>query len=169
MSKLKQEQVDDVIRRFRMHPIEFEERISTLDRPLIIESACPGWQPKYWGPREIYPAEPLGYEAGGVRFAAVPISIDEQVKANVEAVQIGAAAIHFHPRDPELGISLSMSPKSRVMHTKLMSEILSRTFSEVDVVTLQHTWKAAGPPPTNYKQETGKTLAAHGIDYISDT
>ena len=55
------------------------------------------------------------------------------------------------------------------MHTKLMSEILGRTLKEVDAITLQHTWKAAGPPPPDYQQETAKTLAAHGIDYISDT
>ena len=27
-----------------VHPIEFDEKINTLDRPLILENAYPGWQ-----------------------------------------------------------------------------------------------------------------------------
>jgi uncharacterized protein (DUF849 family) len=167
MPKLSEEQIADIKKRLRMLPIEFEGRISTLDKPLIIESACPGWQPKYWGPREIYPTEPPGYKEGGMRYPAVPISVEEQIQANVEAVKCGAAALHFHPRDPETGMSIAVSPKHEALHSKLMSEILESTFKEVDAVTLQHTWKGAGSPPEGYGGEVQSALA-EGIDYISD-
>ena len=39
-----------------MFPVETEPKIPTMDKPLIIESACPGWQ------------------LGEVRFPAVPIA-----------------------------------------------------------------------------------------------
>jgi hypothetical protein len=35
---------EEIARALQMHSIEFEERISTIDRPLILENAYPGWQ-----------------------------------------------------------------------------------------------------------------------------
>ena len=167
MSKLSKNQVDDMIRRLDMHPIDFEERINTLDKPLIIESACPGWQPKYWGPREIYPAEPPGYtEEGDERFPAVPITIEEQKRDIVEAVKLGAQCIHFHPRDPEIGIALEFTERN----APLMAELLKLAFKEIsDAITLQHTWTAGGGSPKNLAEEQTQTLARAGLDGISDT
>jgi hypothetical protein len=51
----------DIVR--DMFPVESEPKIPTMDKPLIIESACPGFQ------------------IGGARFPAVPISLKGQIKA----------------------------------------------------------------------------------------
>ena len=166
MPKLAKNQIDDLIRRLGMHPCEFEERIDTLDRPLIIESASPGWQPKYWGPREVYLVEPPGYTGeGGIRFPAVPISIDEQVRDVVEAVRLGAQCIHFHPRDPETGISLEMEEGN----IPLMAKILEIVYRGIDeVITLQHTWTGKGPSRGSMAEEQALTLA-RGLDGVTET
>ncbi len=146
-----EEVLADTKRRLRMFPIELEEKIPTLEKPLIIESACPGWQSRMWGPKEIYHQLPPGYQEGGVRYPAVPISIEDQANEDIEAVKAGAAVIHHHPRDPETGISVSAKP----MDVPLLSEIYDRVLDEVDAVTLQHTWLK--------DPETGQ------IDYITHT
>lgn len=115
------------------HPIEFEERISTLDRPLIIENAFPGWQPRYWAPAKVYPFLPPGHKEGGVRYDAVRFSIQEQVAGHIEAIKAGAAAVHLHPRDPKDGSPMG-APKN-------VAEIYDLVLKEVDAITLQHTWK----------------------------
>lgn len=141
----------DMKRRLRMFPIEFEEKIPTLDKPLIIESACPGWQSRMWCPREFYHRLPPGYKEGGIRYAAVPVSIEEQANEDIEAVKAGAIAIHHHPRHPEAGIAVSGSD----MDAPLLAEIYDRVFEEVDAVTLQHTWTK--------NRETG------AVDYVTHT
>jgi 3-keto-5-aminohexanoate cleavage enzyme len=115
------------------NPIEFEEKIPTLDRPLIIENAFPGWQPRNWGPKKLYPSLPPGYKEGGIRFEAVPTSVEEQVTQSVEAVKAGAACLHIHPRSPDKDASALNDPKA-------MAEIYDAVFQKVDAVTLQHTW-----------------------------
>lgn len=96
-------------------PIEKEPKISTLEKPLIIESACPGWQP------------------GGARFPAVPCSIEDQVKEISDSVKAGAAVVHVHPRNPQTCRS-EMSPK-------LLKQVLDGVFDIVgDCVTLVHSW-----------------------------
>src|SRR3972149_3165170 len=96
-------------------PIEKEPKIATLDTPLIIESACPGWQ------------------EGGARFPAVPRTIKEQAREIAASVKAGAIAVHIHPRDPQTG--------KMVMSTKLLKEIMDRVFDAVgDCVTLPHSW-----------------------------
>jgi 3-keto-5-aminohexanoate cleavage enzyme len=98
-------------------PIDKEQQISTLDRPVIIESACPGWQ------------------VGGKRFPAVPISIADQIKETVDSIRAGAVAVHMHPRDPKSGNAQA--------NPKLLARILGAVFDEVgDFVTLSHTWAA---------------------------
>lgn len=97
-------------------PIEKEPRIPTLDKPVIIESAYPGWQ------------------AGGTRFPAIPRTIEEQIKEIVESVKAGAIAIHVHPRDPKTG--------NAVVDPHLLHRILEPVFEQVDCVTLMHTWAA---------------------------
>lgn len=116
-------------------PIENEERITTLDRPVIIESACPGWQ------------------VGGQRFPAVPKSIDEQVQETVDSIRAGAVAVHMHPRDPESGNAQA--------NPKLLAHILGRVFDEVgDYVTLSHTW--AVREEVDYVEETEQLLELGG-------
>ena len=131
-----EEVLADTKRRLRMFPVELEEKIPTLEKPLIIESACPGWQSRMWGPKELYHQLPPGYEEGGVRYPAIPISIEDQANEDIEAVKAGAVVIHHHPRDPETGISVSAKP----MDVPLLSKIYDRVLDEVDAVTLQHTW-----------------------------
>jgi 3-keto-5-aminohexanoate cleavage enzyme len=111
-------------------PVEKEEKIPTLGSPLIIESACPGWQ------------------VGGDRFPAVPCSIEEQVKEIVDSVKAGAIAIHVHPRNPETCMAR--------VDPKLLSQILERVFDEVDCVTLSHTW--AAKEEADYITETEELL-----------
>ncbi len=87
MIQLTDERIAEIRRRTGMHPVELEDKIYTLDKPLIIESACSGWQSKYWGPRELYRVEPPGYTGPGtIRYAAIPCSIEEQVKKQVKGV-----------------------------------------------------------------------------------
>lgn len=119
-----------------MMPIELEPRINTLDKPLIIESACPGWQPKYWGPPDMYPSRPPGYQEGGVRFAAVPTTIEEQAQADIDAIKAGAAALHHHPRDPQTGVR-DMTDKE----SELKARIYELVFQQIDAVMIEHTWR----------------------------
>lgn len=153
MGKLSQDHLSDIMKRFKMHPVEIEEKISTLDRPVIIESACPGWQPKYWGPKELYhPYQPSTFtKEGDVRFPAIPVSIEEQVAVDVEAVRAGAAALHHHPRDPETGIAIETTRKGMEIKTQVFDGV----FKQVDAIALEHTWIF----------ESDRL----NIDYISDT
>lgn len=97
-------------------PIEKEPQIPTLGKPVILESAYPGWQ------------------VGGARFPAVPRTIEEQIKEIVDSVKAGAIAIHVHPRDPKTG--------NAVVDPHLLHRILEPVFEQVDCVTLMHTWAA---------------------------
>lgn len=85
-------------------PVETEPKIPTMDKPLIIESACPGWQ------------------LGGKRFPAVPISIKDQIKEQVESVKAGSIIVHVHPRDPKTGLAQ--------MNHKLLARILDGVFDK---------------------------------------
>lgn len=108
-------------------PIDKEEKIMTMARPVIIESACPGFQ------------------IGGKRYPAVPISIEDQIQETIDSIRAGAVAVHMHPRDPKTG-NAQQSPK-------LVAEIMGPVFDEVgDFVTLMHT----------------SAMGKH-IDYISET
>src|SRR3990170_2717832 len=84
-----EENIEDILVRITSaHPIELEERIDTLAKPLILECACPGWQPRNWPPARAYPVrKPIGYEEGGVRYPAVPHTIEDQVRECVLAVK----------------------------------------------------------------------------------
>lgn len=111
-------------------PIDKEPRIPTLDKPVIIESAYPGWQ------------------QGGKRFPAVPTTIDQQIREIVESVKAGAIAIHVHPRDPKTG--------NAVVNPHLLHEILGPVFEQVDCVTLMHTW--AAKEEADYISETQELI-----------
>ncbi len=116
-------------------PIDKEKRINTLDRPVIIESACPGWQ------------------VGGARFPAVPISIEDQIRETVDSIRAGAVAVHMHPRDPKTGNAQA--------NPKLLARILGPVFDEVgDYVTLSHTW--AAHQQVDYIVETKELLELGG-------
>lgn len=118
----------------RNHPVEYEEQIDTLDSPLIIECACPGWQPREWPSPDAYP-EPLpqNYEEGGVRYPPVPCSIEEQAEEIVKAVEAGCAAAHIHPRDPDDCLATS--------DVDLLAQVYDRIFERTDAVSLQHSWE----------------------------
>jgi 3-keto-5-aminohexanoate cleavage enzyme len=168
MLKLSKDQLDDIKKRTGMHPVELEDRIMTLSKPLIIESACPGWQPKYWGPREMYLYEPPGYTGeGNVRFEAVPCSLETTAREQIEAVNAGAAAVHTHPRDPETCIGIPNTPLVSQMIPAAV-EIYDMIFAEVDAVTMEHTWKpAGGVVPKDFVTETPR-LMRDGADITSD-
>ena len=133
------------------HPIEFEERIDTLAKPLILECACPGWQSRNWPPARAYPAEkPLGYQEGGVRYPAVPITIEDQARESVLANKAGAAALHIHPRDPKDGIA-SDDPV-------LLAQVYDKIFSEVDAISIQHTWKRRADGTIDFIEDAERML-----------
>jgi 3-keto-5-aminohexanoate cleavage enzyme len=124
---------EEIARALQMHPIEFEERISTIDRPLILENAYPGWQPRLWGPRSLYPSEPIGFKEGGVRYNAVPTSQEEQIAVHLEAIRCGTACIHLHPRDSNPAASPLFAPEA-------VAPIFDKILEKEDAITLQHTW-----------------------------
>lgn len=107
-------------------PVDREPQITTMAPPVIIETACPGWQ------------------AGGKRYPAVPLTIEDQAKELVDSVKAGAAAIHVHPRNPVTG--------NAVIDPRQLQRVLDPVFDQVDCVTLSHTW-------------TPKT----DVDYITET
>jgi len=99
----------------RMFPVHDEPRITTMDKPLIIQCSCPGWQ------------------IGGKRYPAVPFTIEAQAQELADCVKAGAAAIHVHPRDPNTGLAQ--------INGALLKEVLDATFDKVgDCVTFSHTW-----------------------------
>lgn len=107
-------------------PVHREERIETMDRPVIIEAACPGWQPS------------------GEHYPAVPTDPEETSEALIESVEAGAAAIHVHPRNED-GVPQVHGEKSE----ELLFETVDPVFEECgEVITLQHTW--SGGTPENY-------------------
>jgi 3-keto-5-aminohexanoate cleavage enzyme len=112
-------------------PIEHEPRIEDLNTPLIIESACPGWQ------------------KGGDRFPAIPISIKDQSQEIIDSIKAGAVIAHVHPRDPDTGTPW--------VDEDLMKRVMDPVFSKYDCITLQHSWVA--------KENKG----ALEVDYITET
>ncbi len=113
-------------------PIEREPRIPTLDRPLIIESAFPGWLPPRVNP-------------------SVPIDPEGIVREVVDSVRAGASAIHVHPRDPEDG-ALLMNPVK-------LKELMDPVFDECgEVFTWSHTWFGNPMEPIDYKPHTDELL-----------
>jgi uncharacterized protein (DUF849 family) len=86
-----------------------------MDEPVIIESACPGWQP------------------AGEHYPAVPTSPEEVSQELVDSVKAGAVAVHVHPRN-ENGTPI-------LKDEKLLAETLDPVFEECgEIVTLSHTW-----------------------------
>ncbi|OFZ97636.1 MAG: hypothetical protein A3H35_06880 [Betaproteobacteria bacterium RIFCSPLOWO2_02_FULL_62_17] len=96
-------------------PVDGEPPINTMDRPLIIESACPGFQ------------------KAGARYPAIPISLEDQIKAQVDSIKAGAIIAHVHPRDPRSG--------EAQMNHRLLAEVLDGIFEGAgDFVTYTHSW-----------------------------
>lgn len=115
-------------------PVETEPRIDTMDRPLIIESACPGFQ------------------KGGARYPAIPISLEDQVKAQVESVKAGAIIVHVHPRDPKTG--------EAQMHHRLLAPLLEAMFEGAgDFITYTHSWTPIPNAPGEGISGTEELLA----------
>ena len=151
---LSERQVANVRRHLREYPIELEEKIFTLERPLIIESACPGRQPKEWGPPDLYPVKPPGYQDGGIRYGAIPVSIDDQVKEDVAAIKAGAAALHHEPLDPETGITTRHTPQ----HVPTLAKVYERVFQQVDAITQGGSWTRNPDGSVDYVSEPRQLL-----------
>ena len=150
----------------RRHPIELEERMDTLDKPLIIECASPGWQPDEWPPESAYPEGelPPNYtEAGDSRYDAIPCSIEEQAETLVEAVEAGCATTHVHPRDPDDCLATD--------DVSLLADIYDQVFEDVDPVTVQHAWQLTDDGSVDYVEIAKEKLAqANGSNkYIQAT
>jgi uncharacterized protein (DUF849 family) len=117
----------------QLFPVDQEPRIPTLDKPIIIQSSCPGWQ------------------TGGARYPAVPRTIEEQAREIADSVKAGAAAIHVHPRDPETGLGQ--------ISGALLAEVLDAVFDKVgDCVTFSHTWYPRASGALDYVAETEELL-----------
>lgn len=140
----------------KRHPIELEERVDTLDNPLIIECASPGWQPDEWPPEEAYPNElpPTYTSAGETRYPAVPCSIEDQAAEIVKASEAGCAAAHIHPRDPADCLGTD--------DIEMLGEIYRRIFEETDVVSVQHAWKITSNNSVDLVELAQEHLAAAG-------
>lgn len=148
----KEEVVSTIARR---HPIELEDRISTLDDPVIIECASPGWQPDVWPPEDAYPdgeLPPNYTEAGDTRYSAVPCSIEDQAQTLIDAVEAGCATTHLHPRDPADCLATD--------DVELLTEIYDRVFEAVDPVTVQHSWQLTRGGSIDYVELAEQKLAA---------
>jgi uncharacterized protein (DUF849 family) len=126
------------------HPIELEEKLDTLAKPLIIECASPGWQPDVWPPEDAYPRGlPPNYtEAGEVRYPAVPCSLESQAEEIIKASEAGCAAAHIHPRDPADCLGSD--------NVEMLAEIYDRIFAETDVVSAQHAWQLTSDDSIDY-------------------
>lgn len=137
----KEEIISNIARR---HPIEMEEQLHTMDKPVIIECASPGWQPDVWPPEEAYPSGlPPNYtEAGDVRYSAVPCSLEDQADEIVKAAEAGCAAAHIHPRDPEDCLGSD--------NVEMLAEIYDRIYDQTDVVSVQHAWQLTADNSIDY-------------------
>lgn len=113
-------------------PIEKEHRIPTLDKPLIIESAFPGWLPPHVNPN-------------------VPMDREGIVREILDSIDAGAGAIHVHPRDPKDGALL--------MDVPALKELMDPIFeARGDVFTWNHTWIGNPMEPIDYKPHTQEAL-----------
>lgn len=148
--RTKEEIVSTIVQR---HPIELEPPVETYDNPLVIECACPGWQPREWPPEDAYPDEvPEHYEDGGVRYPPVPCTVEEQAQELIRAAEEGCAATHVHPRDPEDCLGTD--------RVDLLADIYDRVYEQTDVVPIQHTWTITDDGGIDYVEPAKEKLAA---------
>ena len=114
-------------------PVDMEPRLRTMNKPLIVESACPGWQ------------------VGGPRFPAVPIKLEDQIREQVESVKAGAMIVHVHPRDPKTG--------QAQMNHRLLAKILDGVFAEVgDCIMFTQSYYPVRNAEVDYITGTQKLL-----------
>jgi len=152
-SKLNKES-DDESRQVEVSklPIELEAIIDTLDKPLILECACPGWQQREWPSKQAYPwGLPPGYKEGDIRYPAVPCEFEDQADEIIEATKAGCAAAHIHPRDPEDCV--------RTHDPAALARVYDRIFEAVDVISIQHTWEITEDSKCDYVSPAEKLLS----------
>lgn len=114
-------------------PIQDEPPINTMARPLIIESAYPGWLPHHVQPN-------------------IPKETDRVAAEIVASVAAGAAAVHVHPRDPETGVMR--------MDVNLLKRTLDPVLAKYpDVYTANHSWYGQPGEPITYIDHTREALA----------
>ena len=109
-----------------LFPVHREEPIPTMDKPVIIEAACPGWQP------------------AGAHYPAIPTSPEAVSNELIESVEAGAAAIHVHPRD-ENGVPQIYGEEAEDLFVETVDPVFDACGA---VMTLQHTW--SGGSRDNY-------------------
>jgi uncharacterized protein (DUF849 family) len=108
-----------------------------------------------WPPEEAYIGrKPTYYKKGGVRFPAVPTTVEQQVKEVVEAVRAGCALAHIHPRDPRD----SMATHQLDLYARIYDDVLK----EVDVVSCQHTWFITPDGRIDYVSDARRLLEMGG-------
>lgn len=118
-------------------PIEKEPKIGTLGKPLIIESAFPGWISTEVNPH-------------------IPFKTDQVAQEIIDSVKAGAAVIHVHPRDPEDGRFHRLDPK-------LLKATLDPVLAECpDVITWNHSWTGRADGPVDYITHTSELLSLGG-------
>jgi uncharacterized protein (DUF849 family) len=125
-----------------MFPIDREPKITTLDKPVIIETSCPGWQ------------------VGGARFPAVPITIKDQIRELTDSVKAGAVAVHVHPRNPKTG--------DAELDARLMKEVMDGVFANVgDCITMTSSWYPVARSDGDYITHTEELLElGEGNKYV---
>lgn len=122
-------------------PIEKEPKIPTMDRPLIIESAFPGWMSPKVNPY-------------------IPLKPEDIAREIVDSINAGASVIHVHARDPIDG-SLLADPHQ-------LKKSLDPVFEKCpDVVTWNHSWAGEPNKPIDYVVHTEEMLGfPGGMKYI---
>jgi 3-keto-5-aminohexanoate cleavage enzyme len=117
-------------------PIEKEHKMSTLNNPVILESAFPGWIPPALNPN-------------------IPIKTEEISREIIASIQEGATAIHVHPRDPKDG--------GLRVDAELMKETLDPVLAKhPDIITWNHSWTGKPNEPVDYKTHTLELLKLGG-------
>lgn len=121
--------------------IEREPKINTLARPLIIESAFPGWLSPKVNPN-------------------IPLQPKAIVRELIDSVRAGASAVHIHPRDPVDG-ALLMDPDK-------LKELVDPVWDELgEVFTWNHSWVGKPMEPIDYLHHTERLLSlGNGNKYI---
>lgn len=116
-------------------PVDKEPPILTMERPLIIECAFPGWLPSSINPY-------------------IPNKPAEVSQELIESIDAGAAVIHVHPRDPQDGTGRTRHDVSLLIET--MDPVLEQ---RPDVITWNHTWHGETNKPISYINKTAELLS----------
>jgi beta-keto acid cleavage enzyme len=118
-------------------PIDKQPKIPTLNEPVILESAFPGWIPTALNPN-------------------ILLKTDEVSKEIIASVNhCATTAIHVHPRDPKDG--------GLRVDAEVMKETLDPVFAEHrDIITWNHSWTGKPNELVDYKTHAFELLKLDG-------